>query len=81
MKDHGHSHLHHHHGGGHSHAAAKNIGFAFFLNASFVIIEIVGGILTGSVAILADAVHDLGDTISLGLSWVLPQKAGRAVLG
>ncbi len=73
---HGHHH-HHQHGGGHSHAAAKNIGFAFFLNASFVVVEIIGGLLTGSVAILADAVHDLGDTISLGLSWLLQKKAGR----
>jgi cobalt-zinc-cadmium efflux system protein len=58
MSDH---HDHHHHTG--------NIRAAFFLNLFFTIIEIVGGIFTNSVAILSDALHDLGDSISLGLSW------------
>lgn len=57
------SHLHHHDN------ATKNIRTAFFLNMLFTIIEIVGGLYTNSIAILSDAVHDLGDTISLGLSW------------
>ena len=47
----------------------KNIKTAFFLNLSFTIIEIIGGIVTNSVAILSDAVHDLGDSFTLGLSW------------
>lgn len=47
----------------------RNIKTAFFLNLSFTIIEIIGGIATNSVAILSDAVHDLGDSMSLGLSW------------
>ena len=55
----------------------KNIAVAFFLNASFTIIEIIGGILTNSVAILSDAVHDLGDTFSLGLSWYTERIARR----
>ncbi len=37
----------------------------------FTVIEIVGGLLTNSVAILSDALHDLGDSLSLGLSWYL----------
>lgn len=60
------SHDHHHH-----HHASKNLGTAFFLNVGFTIIEIVGGIWTNSVAILADAIHDLGDSISLGIAWWL----------
>jgi cobalt-zinc-cadmium efflux system protein len=56
------SHHHHHH-------AASNIKVAFFLNLSFTLLEIVGGIWTNSVAILSDAVHDLGDSVALGLSW------------
>ena len=52
----------------HSHAEG-NLKVAFFLNLSFTIIEFVGGILTNSIAILSDAVHDLGDTGSLGLAW------------
>jgi len=44
---------------------------AFFLNASFTIIELIGGILTNSMAILSDALHDLGDSLSLGVAWYL----------
>ncbi len=57
------SHHHHHH------HAASNIKVVFFLNLSFTLLEIVGGIWTNSVAILSDAVHDLGDSVALGLSW------------
>ena len=63
----------------HSHGSEsqKNIGIAFFLNAMFVVIEIVGGLLTNSIAILSDAVHDLGDSLTLGLSWVLEKRSRR----
>lgn len=54
----------------------KNISIAFFLNAGFTIIEVIGGFLTGSLAILSDALHDLGDTLSLGLAWYF-QKLSR----
>jgi cobalt-zinc-cadmium efflux system protein len=49
----------------------ENIKSAFIINLVFTLIEIVGGLLTNSVAILSDAVHDLGDTLSLGVSWGL----------
>jgi len=52
-------------------ASSKRIGVAFFLNFSFTIIEFIGGVLTNSTAIMADAVHDLGDTLSIGLAWLL----------
>jgi len=60
---HGHAHGHHHHG--HSHSNQKNILLAFGLNASFAVIEFVGGYLTNSVAIYSDALHDLGDSLAL----------------
>ena len=65
------SHEHHHHGYSHTHHhhSTENIKVAFFLNLGFTIIEIIGGILTNSVAIISDAIHDLGDSLSLGLSW------------
>ncbi len=63
-----HDHSSHSHGSGHHHGTG-NIKVAFFLNVVFTIIEIVGGILTNSVAILSDAIHDLGDSLSLGLAW------------
>lgn len=49
----------------------KNILTAFLLNISFSIIEFFGGLFTNSVAIMSDAVHDLGDAISIGISFVL----------
>jgi len=55
----------------HSHTSSNRIGWAFFLNVSFTIVEFVGGWLTNSTAIMADAVHDLGDSLSIGLAWLL----------
>ncbi len=69
-----HSHGHHH---SHSHAVSGRIGIAFFLNLFFTIIEFVGGWLTNSTAIMADAVHDLGDTLSIGLGWVLGKMSDK----
>lgn len=60
---------HRHRHGHHSHPAAKNIKVAFGLNLSFTILEIAGGIFTNSVAIISSALHDLGDSLSLGLAW------------
>ena len=68
-----HSYHNHHH----LNESQKNIGIAFFLNAVFVVIEIIGGLLTNSIAILSDAVHDLGDSLTLGLSWILEKRSRR----
>lgn len=72
-----HAHQHHHHDHHYGHTEVKNIRAAFFLNLSFTIIELVGGLITNSVAILSDAVHDLGDSFSLGLSWYFQKVAKR----
>ncbi len=61
-----HNHSHHSH---HHHDASSNIKVAFFLNLGFTIIEIIGGLYTNSLAIMSDALHDLGDSLSLGLAW------------
>ncbi len=53
----------------HHHGSEGNLKVAFFLNFGFTILEIVGGIWTNSIAILSDALHDAGDTASLGLAW------------
>ena len=53
----------------HQHSSVKNIRTAFFLNLGFTVIEFVGGIWTNSTAIIADAVHDLGDCIALAQAW------------
>jgi cobalt-zinc-cadmium efflux system protein len=70
---HGHEHSHHHH-----HQASGNIKVAFFLNLGFTVIEIIGGILTGSTAILADAVHDLGDSFALAQAWYFEKVSAGA---
>jgi len=54
---------------GHSHHDVKNIKAAFFLNLLFSFIEFIGGWYTNSVAIMSDAIHDLGDSLSLGVAW------------
>lgn len=68
-------HHHHHHGPHHHHHDEKNIKVAFFLNLTFTIIEIFGGLFTNSIAILSDAIHDLGDTIAIGTSFFLEKKS------
>ncbi|ANW96578.1 cobalt transporter [Wenyingzhuangia fucanilytica] len=65
------SHHHHHHD------ASKNIRTVFFLNLSFTILEIIGGFYVNSVAIISYAVHDLGDSLSLGFSWYMQEKSKK----
>lgn len=55
----------------------KNIITAFFLNLFFVVLEFVGGLYTNSYAILSDALHDLGDTMSLAMAWYLEKVAKK----
>lgn len=61
----------------HQHQTTKNIRLAFFLNLGFTILEIIGGIAVNSVSIISDAIHDLGDSISLGLAWYLENKSQK----
>ncbi|MEM6842898.1 MAG: cation diffusion facilitator family transporter [Bacteroidota bacterium] len=77
---HGCNHAHHHadgHSHVHVHPVTSNLKIAFLLNLLFTIIEVVGGILTNSVAILADAVHDLGDTFAIGSALFLENYAQK----
>ena len=70
-----HNHSHHNHA--HHHEATKNIQVAFFLNLFFTAVEIAGGFLTNSVAILSNAIHDLGDCLSLGLAMYFQKLAKK----
>ena len=77
----GHSHEGHNHGAlGHVHAPA-NFGKAFAigvaLNTGFVLIEVVFGIASNSVALLADAGHNLSDALGLGVAWAAVILAKR----
>ncbi len=55
----------------------RNILIAFILNLAFSVFEFIGGIVTGSVAILSDAVHDVGDAASIGIAYFLEKKSRR----
>ena len=55
----------------------KNILIAFLLNLAFSIFELVGGLFTNSVAILTDSIHDLGDALSIGISYFLEKKSKK----
>ncbi|MBR4890714.1 MAG: cation transporter [Clostridia bacterium] len=55
----------------------KNILIAFILNLIFSVFEFIGGTLSGSVAIVSDALHDLGDAISIGISYFLEHKSKK----
>lgn len=74
---HGHTHAMHVHTPQGPGDAVRSLRSAFFLNITFTVIEIVGGVFTNSVAILSDAVHDLGDTLALGLAWRLERLSER----
>lgn len=55
----------------------KNILIAFILNLAFSIFEFIGGIFTNSVAIISDSIHDIGDAMSIGISYVLEKKSKK----
>lgn len=63
---HDHDHGHHHHHDGEKGDVLKDLWIAFILNLVFTIIEFVGGFFSNSMAIMTDAVHDLGDTLAIG---------------
>lgn len=70
-------HHHHNHNHSHNHQVTGNIKIAFFLNFGFAILEIFGGLWTNSLAIISDAVHDLGDSLALGLAWYLEKASNK----
>ncbi|ETR75139.1 cation transporter [Afipia sp. P52-10] len=68
------------HGGGHGTAAGKHAGrltWAFILTASYMVAEVIGGLITGSLALLADAAHMLTDAGGLLLALIAIRFAQR----
>lgn len=66
---HGHTHNHHH--------PTARFGQALFLNLAFALVEWVGGVLTNSVSILSDALHDTGDALALAMAWYLEGRSKK----
>jgi cobalt-zinc-cadmium efflux system protein len=56
----------------------ERVRLAAFLNIAFTAIEVMGGIWTNSLAILSDALHDLGDSIALFISWLFERGAKKS---
>src|SRR3712207_5588646 len=84
---HDHSHAHsqghggHSHGGGehdHRQASRRALAIVFALISAFMVVEVIGGLLTGSLALLADAGHMLSDSASLALALFAAWLASRA---
>ena len=64
----GHNHSHGHH---HSHETqGKNLVYSILLNLTITIAQVIGGILSGSLALISDALHNFSDVISLGFSLI-----------
>lgn len=74
--DHDHDHAHDHHHGGDEHNASR-IGIAALLTGGFMVVEFGGGIVSGSLALLADAGHMLSDFGALALAWIGFRMARR----
>lgn len=85
--DHSHSHDHGHHGHGHhGHAhvptgdtadSRRRVAIAAVLTFAFMLAEVIGGVISGSLALLADAAHMLTDAGSLALAWIGFSLAAR----
>jgi len=73
-----HSHAHHHHS--HTPTGAdgeRRVVTVFFLTAAFMLVEVIGGLASGSLALIADAAHMLTDTAALGMAWIAFRLARR----
>lgn len=73
--DEGHAHAHH---AGHAHVNnERRVGWAAILTATYMLAEVAGGLMAGSLALLADAGHMLADAASLALAWAAFRIARR----
>jgi len=70
MHDHAHTHSDHSHALSDTADGRRRVAIAAVLTFSFMIAEVIGGIISGSLALLADAAHMLTDAGSLALAWI-----------
>ncbi len=74
----GHHHDHHHHHAAPTANAGWTFGVAVVLNSVFVVAEFIAGMVSGSMALVADAGHNLSDVLSLVLAWIAAILSARA---
>lgn len=55
----------------------SNILIVSFMNLLFVVLELIGGLVTGSISILSDSIHDFGDALTLFIAYFLEKKSGK----
>ena len=72
-----HDHSHHSHGHHHHHAGERGLGLAVVVNVILTVAQIAGGIVSGSVALIADAVHNLSDAVALVIAFAARRIARR----
>lgn len=78
------AHSHHQHGpGGHAHGVTdeRRLLWAFAIIATFMVVEVAGGLISGSLALLADAGHMASDAAALAFSWLAIRVGKRAATG
>ena len=73
----GHDHAHHHEGHHHGAAGGRKFIFVILLNSVITAAEYAGGILSGSLALVSDAGHNLSDVLSLALGYAGEKVSGR----
>lgn len=88
QNDHDHTHDHHHHTGdnGHNHSHAHNhgnlkggkLGISIAVNLLITIAQLIGGFISGSLALYSDALHNFSDVIALVISYIADKLAGRS---
>lgn len=71
------AHDHHCGGGIHSHAPTGKMGTAFFITLAVLLVEVIGGKISNSLALLADAGHVFTDLAAIGLSWYALKQAQK----
>lgn len=72
MGKHGHDHKH-----DHGNLKGRNLGIAILLNIGITLAQVVGGFISGSLALLSDALHNFSDVLALVISWFASKLAGR----
>ncbi|PXY03115.1 cation transporter [Marinifilum breve] len=70
-----HKHDHHHHS--HGELRGRNLGIAILLNVAITLSQVIGGFISGSLALLSDALHNFSDVLALVISWFASKLAGR----
>ncbi|RUT78930.1 cation diffusion facilitator family transporter [Ancylomarina longa] len=68
-----HNHSHHHHG----ELKGRNLGIAILLNIGITVAQVIGGFVSGSLALLSDAMHNFSDVLALLISWFASKLSER----